>query len=79
VDYIGAKMLKANAACPLNQLLNICSQTLDQCKALPYDWRKALLTKIPKKGEPSIFFPSISHMVFFRMLLMRKQEGVDTS
>ena len=53
VGYIGAKMLKANAACPLNHLLNICNQTLDQRKALPYDWRKALLAKTPMKGDPS--------------------------
>ena len=86
VGYIGAKMLKANAACPLNHLLNICNQTLDQCKALPYDWRKFSWPKIPKKGDPSfcdnyrvIFFPSVSYKVFCRMLLMRKQEGVETS
>ena len=42
VDNGNAEMLKANPAFTLNQLLNICNQTLDQCKAWPSDWRKAL-------------------------------------
>ena len=44
VDNANAEMLKANPAFTLNQLLNtcICNQTLDQCKAWPSDWRKAL-------------------------------------
>ena len=49
VGYIGAKMLKANAACPLNHLLNICNKTLDQCKALRCDWRKLSWPKYPRK------------------------------
>ena len=32
-DNIRAEMLKASPAIALNQLLNICNQTLDQCKA----------------------------------------------
>jgi len=50
---ISAELLKASLAIALNQLLNICNQTLNHCKALS-DWRKALLAKIPKKSDPSI-------------------------
>ena len=67
VDNSNAEMLKANPTFTLNQLLNICNQTLDQCKAWPSDWRKALWAKIPKKGDrsicdcnyPRIFFLSV--------------------
>ena len=44
VDNISEEMLKASPAIALNQLLNICNLTLNQCKA-PSDWRKALLAK----------------------------------
>ena len=53
VDNISAEMLKASPPIALCQLLNICNQILDQCK-VPSDWRRALLAKIPKKGDPSI-------------------------
>jgi len=46
VDNIGAEILKASPPIALDQLLNICNQTLDQCKA-PFDWKRALLAKIP--------------------------------
>lgn len=49
VDNISADMLKASLAIALYQFLNICNQTLGQCKA-PSDWKKSLLAKIPKKG-----------------------------
>ena len=73
-------MLKASPAIALNQLLNICNQTLYQFKA-PSDWRKALVVIIPKKGDPSICnnyrgisLLSVSYKVFCRILLIRMQE-----
>ncbi|KAL9958657.1 hypothetical protein ACROYT_G035706 [Oculina patagonica] len=48
VDNSSAEMLKASPAIALYQLLNICNQTLDQCKA-PSDWKKSLLAKVPRK------------------------------
>ena len=83
VDNISAEMLKASPPIALCQLLNICNQILDQCK-VPSDWRRALLAKIPKKGDPSICdnyrgisLLSVPYKVFCRMLLMRMQEGVE--
>jgi len=56
---------------------------LIRCKA-PSDWKRALLAKIPKKGDPSICdnyrgipILSVPYKVFCRMLLMRMQEGVE--
>ena len=83
VDNISAEMLKASPPIALCQLLNIWNQILDQCK-VPSDWRRALLAKIPKKGDPSICdnyrgisLLSVPYKVFCRMLLMRMQEGVE--
>ena len=83
VDNISAEMLKASPPIALDQLLNICNQTLDQCQA-PSDWKRALLAKIPKKGDPSvcdnyrrISLLSVPYKIFCRMLLMRMQEGVE--
>ena len=83
VDNISAEMLKASPPIALCQLLNICNQILDQCK-VPSDWRRALLAKIPKKGDPSICdnyrgisLLSVPYKVFCRMLLMWMQEGVE--
>ena len=83
VDNIGAEILKASPPIALDQLLNICNQTLDQCKA-PSDWKRALLAKIPKKGDSSICdnywrisLLSVPYKVFCRMLLMRMQDRVE--
>ena len=83
VDNVSAEMLKASPPIALEQLLNICDQTLDQCKA-PSDWKRALLAKISKKGDPSICDNyrglsslSVPYNVFCRMLLMRMQDGVE--
>ncbi|KAL9982087.1 hypothetical protein ACROYT_G010881 [Oculina patagonica] len=83
VDNISVEMLKASPAIALYQLLNICNQTLDQCKA-PSDWKKSLLAKVPKIGDPSICdnYRGISlllvpYKVFCRLLLSRMQEGVE--
>jgi len=79
VDNTSAEML---IIAP-DQLLNICNQTLDHCKA-PSDWKRVLLAKIPKKGDPSICdnyrgisLLSVPYKVFCRMLLMRMQDGVE--
>ena len=42
VDNISTEILKVSPSIALNQLLNICNETLDQYKA-PSDWRNALL------------------------------------
>ena len=79
-DNISAKLIKSDIGTSTSQLYDLFIKV----KEVPSDWKKSIITKVPKKGDLTIYdnsreisLISVPGKIFSILLTERMRKGVD--
>ena len=82
-DHINAELLKSDIGTSTSQLYELFNNVKEHCE-VPSDWKRSIITKVPKKGDLTICdnsrgisLLSVPGKIFGRILIERMRKGVD--